>query len=156
WVRKAPEERTERVSEQSGLDVLFEDSHCLAVNKPAGLTAQDTGSGPPRPSLEALVRAYLDPIQPSGAYVGTLHRIDRPVSGVVLWAKTRKAARRLARQFERRTARKEYWAVVEGVLGTEGGTWEDALLPPGERGLVQVADPANENERRLGRRAITS
>jgi 23S rRNA pseudouridine1911/1915/1917 synthase len=104
------------------MNILFEDAHLLVVSKPAGLSTQ----APPiaGATLETEVRAYLD-----NAYVGTVHRLDRPVSGVVLWAKNPRAARRLARQFERREARKEYWAVLErrGAMPLDG-LWEDALL----------------------------
>ena len=100
------------------LVVLFEDPHCLAVVKPAGLLTQGTAAG--EPTLEAEVRRYLNPGAPGAPYLGTVHRLDRPVSGVVVWAKTPKAARRLAGQFARRTARKEYWAIVEETRPPRG------------------------------------
>src|SRR4051794_11495719 len=96
------------------LVVLFEDPHCLAVVKPAGLLTQGTAAG--EPTLEAAVRRYLTPGAPASPYLGTVHRLDRPVSGVVVWARTPKAARRLADQFARRAARKEYWAIVEWAV----------------------------------------
>jgi 23S rRNA pseudouridine1911/1915/1917 synthase len=104
------------------MNILFEDAHLLVVSKPAGLSTQA-----PRiagATLETEVRTYLE-----GAYVGTVHRLDRPVSGVVLWAKNPRAARRLAGQFERRETRKEYWALLErrGAIPPEG-LWEDFLL----------------------------
>src|SRR3982751_2969190 len=106
------------------LRILFEDSHCLAVAKPAGVLTQRGASG--EPTLEAEVRRHLRPDDPASAYVGTVHRLDRPVSGVILWAKTPKAARRWAEQFARREVRKEYWAIVEGDGSRLGasGTWD--------------------------------
>src|SRR4051794_17912786 len=103
--------------------VLYEDAHCLAVAKPAGMPTQGAPTG--EPTLEAAVRRYLRPHDPSTVYLGTVHRLDRPVSGVVIWAKSPKAARRLADQFARRQARKEYWAIVEGRPRAEAGLWED-------------------------------
>ena len=64
-------------------------------------------------TLETAVRRHLDPADPHSVYVGFVHRLDRPTSGVILWAKTEKAARRLAIQFQKRSALKEYWAIVE-------------------------------------------
>lgn len=119
------------------LTVLFEDAHCLATVKRGGELTQPTAGD--EESLEARVRRYLDPRDPASVYLGTVHRLDRPVSGVVLWAKTVKAARRLAAQFAARQASKEYWAVVEGAadrLAPEG-RWEDWLTNPDRAGVAR-------------------
>ena len=81
------------------LEVLFEDNHCLAVNKPAGLLSQGDRSG--EPSLVDVAATYLKTryAKPGNVYVGLLHRLDRPASGVMLLAKTSKAAARLSEQF---------------------------------------------------------
>jgi 23S rRNA pseudouridine1911/1915/1917 synthase len=134
------------------LVVLYEDAHCLAVVKPAGLLTQSPAVG--ELTLEALVRAYLSPEAPGSAYVGIVHRLDRPVSGVVLWAKTPKAARSLSRQFERRSVRKHYWAVVErGLPGPDRDregeeVWEDWLTRPGQGGIVRVVVAGTPGARR--------
>lgn len=120
--------------------ILHEDAHLLAVLKPAGLSTQ----APPiaGPTLETAVRAYLRPDDPASAYVGLVHRLDRPVSGVILFAKTRRDARRLSRQFERREVRKEYWAVVEGRPPAREASWEDWLCREDTGlGRVQVCAP---------------
>jgi 23S rRNA pseudouridine1911/1915/1917 synthase len=133
--------------------VLFEDAHCLAVVKPAGLLTQGIASG--EPTLEGLVRRHLRPDAPTASYLGTVHRLDRPVSGVVAWAKTPKAARRLADQFARRTARKEYWAIVERAAeAAESGpdeVWDDYLGPVDPGGVARASIPGAPG----GRRAIT-
>lgn len=123
------------------LVVLWEDPHGLAVAKPAGLLTQGPAEG--EMTLEGMVRRYLRPDEPASVYVGTVHRLDRPVSGVVLWAKTPKAARRWAEQFARREVRKEYWAIVDGDFGTIGpaGRWVDRLVPPDASGLARVVEP---------------
>ncbi len=72
------------------LVILFEDPHCLVVAKPSGLLTQGTREG--EPTLEVAVRRYLRPDDPTSVYLGTVHRLDRPVSGVVVWAKTPRAA----------------------------------------------------------------
>ncbi len=122
------------------LAVLWEDPHGLAVAKPAGLLTQGPVGG--EETLEDLVRHHLRPDDPASVYLGTVHRLDRPVSGVVLWAKTPKAARRWAEQFARRAARKEYWAIVEVKGDLERfatlGTWDDRLSPPDETGRARI------------------
>lgn len=114
------------------LPILFEDNHCLAVAKPAPLLTQGVPSG--IPTLEAMVKAYLKERyrKPGNVYLGIPHRLDRPVSGVVLFARNTKAARRLAEQFQSRQVRKIYWAILEpspmGVRPPAEGVWEDWLL----------------------------
>src|SRR5271166_3534011 len=109
------------------LDVLFEDNHCLAVNKPAGLLSQGDASG--EPSLVDLSTHYLKTryAKPGNVYLGLLHRLDRPTSGVVLLAKTSKAAGRLSAQFRAGTISKVYWAIVEGLPRDREGEWIDRL-----------------------------
>ncbi|WP_165244771.1 RluA family pseudouridine synthase [Paludisphaera soli] len=131
-----------------GLQVMFEDEHCLAVLKPAGQLTQGTWAPPGETTLEQDLRRHLNPAAPESVYVGIVHRLDRPVSGMLLWAKTAKAARRLAMQFEKRQAVKEYWAVVEAAdaavenpgpspLPPIGDTWIDWLTAPDQEGVVR-------------------
>src|SRR2546425_8498851 len=95
------------------LVILFEDNHCLAVCKPAPLLTQ--GVPPGIPTLESQAKAYLKERygKKGNVYLGIPHRLDRPVSGVVVFARNTKAARRLAEQFETRQVRKVYWAAVD-------------------------------------------
>jgi 23S rRNA pseudouridine1911/1915/1917 synthase len=101
------------------LSILFEDDHCLALAKPSGQFSQGAWAPQGQITLETAVRTYLGPADPHAAYLGFVHRLDRPTSGVVLWAKTEKAARRLSIQFQKRQARKEYWAIVEATESTQ-------------------------------------
>jgi 23S rRNA pseudouridine1911/1915/1917 synthase len=134
------------------LAILFEDSHCLVVAKPAGLLTQGTAAG--EPTLEAEVRRYLNPGAPAAPYLGTVHRLDRPVSGVVVWAKTPKAARRLAGQFAHRAVRKEYWAIVEAsgppleCIQGQDEVWDDWLAPPNADGVAWTSAPNAPGARR--------
>src|SRR5246127_125476 len=111
----------------STLTILYEDNHCLAVAKPAGLLTQ--GVPPGIPTLEAQVKAYLKGRyhKAGNVYLGIPHRLDRPVSGVVLFARNTKAARRLAEQSQTRQVRKIYWALIErdasGGLPPAEGVW---------------------------------
>jgi 23S rRNA pseudouridine1911/1915/1917 synthase len=137
------------------LVVLFEDPHCLAVTKPAGLRTQP--AEPSAPSLEALVRRHLSADSPNSVYLGTVHRLDRPVSGVVLWAKTPKAARRLAAQFAAHEVQKEYWAIVAGAPSrfAPEATWDDWLASPDAGGVARVVPPLTPGARRALTRVRT-
>ena len=118
--------------------ILFEDLHCLAVDKPAGMLSQ----GRPREgmSLEGLLRRRLNPEGPDGVYLAAIHRLDRPVSGAMIWGKTLKAARRLHRQFAGREVEKEYWGIVDGRPDPVEGIWDDWLFEEstGLGSIVQV------------------
>src|SRR6266478_1882524 len=109
------------------LHILFEDNHCVAVAKPAGLLTQGVPAG--IPTLEAMVKAYLRERyqKPGNVYLGIPHRLDRPVSGVLLFARNTKAAQRLAEQFQNRQVKKIYWCLVEGDVTPSQGEWSDWL-----------------------------
>jgi 23S rRNA pseudouridine1911/1915/1917 synthase len=120
--------------------VLFEDHHLVAVNKPAPLLTQ---APPAVPSLEAMVKAYLKEKyqKPAGVYLGVPHRLDRPVSGVVLFCRNTKAAQRVHAQFHARTVAKVYWALVGGTVAADAGTWTDWLKKvPDESRAVPAAE----------------
>jgi 23S rRNA pseudouridine1911/1915/1917 synthase len=135
------------------LTILHEDTDCLAVVKPAGQFTQGTWAPPGEVTLEEAVRRHLDPDHPSSVYLGIVHRLDRPTSGVMIWAKTSKSAYRLSTQFERRRVVKEYWALVDccatGGLGAEGDeeAWCDWLTRPGQTGLVRLVPPETPGAR---------
>ena len=124
--------------------VLYEDNHCLALCKPAGLLTQ---GAPNVPSLEGFARDYLREkyAKKGHVYLGIPHRLDRPVSGVVLFARSSKAAARLAEQFAQRQVTKVYWALVErssrGDLPPIEGVWEDHLLKLPEQSRSEVSTP---------------
>lgn len=112
------------MAELTPAQILFEDSHLLVVNKPAPLLTQAPVG---IPSLEALAKAYIKVkyAKPAGVYLGIPHRLDRPVSGVVCFARNTKAAQRVHVQFQNHQIRKVYWAAVEGDVAGESGVWED-------------------------------
>jgi 23S rRNA pseudouridine1911/1915/1917 synthase len=127
--------------------ILFEDNHCLALAKPAGLLTQGVPAG--LPTLEAWAKAYLKERyhKPGNVYLGIPHRLDRPVSGVVLFARNTKAARRLAEQFQQRRVTKVYWAAVEGVIEPAEGTWEDWLRKLPEEARAERAQAGDAGAR---------
>ena len=101
------------------LDVLYEDNHLLVVNKPAMLPTM--GVDDERRSLLAVAKDYIRQKynKPGNVYLGIVSRLDAPVTGVVLIARTSKAAGRLAEQFRERQVEKTYWALVEGRVEAE-------------------------------------
>ncbi|TNF25850.1 MAG: RNA pseudouridine synthase [Deltaproteobacteria bacterium] len=131
-----------------GLRVLLVDNHLLAVDKPAGLLTQ--AAAPGDDNLLDRGRAWLkaEYDKPGNVFLGLVHRLDRNVSGVVLFARTSKAASRLADAFRRRAVDKTYLAVVVGETPA-GATLEHALLEQ-ERGVV--VDPAGKPARLAYRR----
>jgi 23S rRNA pseudouridine1911/1915/1917 synthase len=126
------------------LDVLYDDGPVLVLNKPAGLLTQA-----PRgiDSLEVQVREFFREREgkPADAniYVGLPHRLDRPVSGAVVFARHLRAAQRLSAQFANRTVTKSYWAFVEGEVAPDEGTWTDFLHKRHGMAQAEVVDEAH-------------
>src|SRR5882757_5298133 len=108
------------------LEILYDNGPCLVVNKPPGVLTQAPAG---IDSMEVRVKAfYRDREQKEGnIYLGLPHRLDRPVSGAIVFARHVRAAQRLSSQFENRTVTKVYWAVVEGDVEPEEGRWTDYL-----------------------------
>ncbi len=96
------------------LPVLFEDNHLLVVNKPAMLPTMGVAEG--IDSVLSVAKEYIREKynKPGNVYLGVVSRLDAPVTGVLLIARTSKAAGRLTEQFREHTVRKTYWAVVQG------------------------------------------
>ena len=125
------------------LTVLYEDNHCLALSKPAGLLTQGVPSG--IATLESQARAYLKHKyhKAGNVYLGIPHRLDRPVSGVVLFARSSKAAARLAEQFRERIVQKVYVGLVEhaGQLPPQSGQWDDYLRKIQDQARSEIVAP---------------
>ena len=130
------------LTDPSPLQVLFEDPHLLVVNKPAPLLTQ---APPGIPNLEELAKAYIKEkyAKPAGVYLGVPHRLDRPVSGVVCFARNTKAAQRVHAQFEHHKVRKVYWALVEGEVTPDVGVWDNWLRKVPDEARVE---PAKEGD----------
>ena len=104
------------------MDILFEDNHLIIINKNCGEVVQSDSSGDI--SLEQMVKDYLKKKynKPGDVFLGVVHRIDRPVSGIVIFARTTKAQLRLNRMFQEKQIRKTYWAVVKELPPSETGS----------------------------------
>lgn len=109
------------------LEVLYEDNHIIAVNKKSGDIVQGdkTGDAP----LSDFVKAYIKKKynKPGEVFLGTIHRLDRPTSGVVLYARTSKALSRMNEQFREKQVQKTYWAVVDNNPPNTSGTLDNYL-----------------------------
>jgi len=132
-----------------GLEILYEDGPCLAVNKPAGVLTQ---APPGIDSLEVRIKAFLKQRGDYGEeiYLGVPHRLDRPVSGAMVFGLDRKTTRRLGVQFEMRKVRKTYWARVSGLIEPSEGTWVDHVRKTPGRPRAEIVCPEHED----GREAI--
>ena len=102
--------------------ILFEDNHLIVVNKKSGELSQ--GDITNDFTLPDLIKSYLKKKykKPGNVYLGIVHRLDRPTSGIMVFAKTSKALSRLNHQFKFRTTKKIYWAIVEKLFPEKEGT----------------------------------
>jgi 23S rRNA pseudouridine1911/1915/1917 synthase len=129
------------------LDILYEDNHCIAVVKPCGVPS--THFEGKEETFDRVVKAYLKEKykKPGNVYLGVVHRLDKPTSGVLLFARTSKAAARIARQFRDGAVEKVYWAVVEGAVKQPAGSLEDWLRKNAESHRVEVVSADAEGAR---------
>jgi 23S rRNA pseudouridine1911/1915/1917 synthase len=107
---------------------LFEDNHLLVLNKPPGLLTQPSGTD--QDSLEQQAKAWIKTIyhKPGHVFLQAVHRLDKPVSGIVIFAKTSKALSRLNASMRAKQISKTYWAWVEGSIDSDGGILEHWLV----------------------------
>lgn len=107
--------------------ILYEDNHLIAVEKLPGDLSQGDKSG--KTPLPDLVKEYIRTQynKPGNVYLGVIHRLDRPVGGVILFAKTSKALERMNKCFKERKNTKKYWALVEGRVHEQEGRLENYL-----------------------------
>lgn len=122
------------------MEILFEDNHLIAVSKPHGVLTQGDESGDE--NLLDQVKAFIKERdqKPGNVFIGLLHRIDRPVGGVVLFGKTSKGASRLSDQFRTHKIQKTYWAVVEGKVESQKGDVVQWLKKDDAKNIVTSFD----------------
>lgn len=122
------------------IQVLYEDNHIIAVNKPCGVLVQGDKTGDE--ALDSMVKSYIK-VQydkPGDVFLGVVHRIDRPVSGVVVFARTSKALKRLNKAFQDREIRKVYWAAVIERLPIENDRLVHYLRKNQEKNMSRAFD----------------
>ncbi len=126
-------------------DILFEDNHILIVNKHAGDLVQTDKSGDS--SIEDEVKAFIKKrdSKPGEVYLGVVHRIDRPVSGALLFAKSSKALVRLNEMIRDRKIVKKYWALTEERPNNEGGELKHYIVrdPKTNRSHAHISEKPN-------------
>ena len=136
--------------------ILYEDNHLIAINKPSGELVQPDPSG--EPALEQQVKAFIKrrDAKPGEVFLGIAHRIDRPVSGVVLMAKTSKALVRLNEMIRQRAVHKIYWALTEHLPAEPEGELCHYLVRDGRTNTSRVYDRpvADSKEARLRYRLL--
>ena len=125
-------------TEKLKLEILYEDNHLIAVFKPAGVLVQPAEQK--GPSLMGQVKKYLKEKykKPGNVFLGLVHRLDRPVSGIILFAKTSKGAARISEQIREREMRKIYHAVVDGQMKSPSGTLRNFLKKDEEKRIAKI------------------
>ena len=121
-------------------DILFEDNHYIVVNKRAGDLVQGDKTGDI--SLDQMTKDFVAEKyqKPNGAFLGVAHRLDRPVSGIVLFAKTSKGLERINRLFKSRDMHKIYWAVVRKRPAKLEGTLVHWLIKDPQKNITKALD----------------
>ena len=110
------------------LEVLYEDNHIIVVYKPANVLSQGDATGDK--DLLTIVKEYIKDKyhKPGNVYIGLVHRLDRPVEGVMVFARSSKAASRLSEQIKKKEFSKHYLAVINGIIPEKKGEFKDYLL----------------------------
>ena len=127
------------------LNVIYESNHVIVVEKPANIPSQEDKTGDI--NMLQMVKNYLKEKynKPGNVYVGLIHRLDRPVGGVMCFAKTSKAAARLSEALRNKKIEKTYIAVVDGKFDLPKGVMEDYLLKNEKSNLSKVVKEGTKN-----------
>ena len=120
--------------------VIYEDNHLLVVEKPVNILSQgdDTNDKDMVNLLKQYVKEKYN--KPGNVYIGLVHRLDRPVGGAMVFAKTSKAASRLSEQVRNKTFKKTYRAVIHGTMNKESDTLKDYLYKNKKTNMVSVVN----------------
>ena len=127
------------------INIIYEDNHLLVVEKPINVSVQADKSGDE--DLLTMLKKYLKEKynKPGDVYLGLVHRLDRPVGGVMVFAKTSKAASRLSKQVQKHEFKKIYMAVIEGKV-SDSGTFKDKLKKDEKTNITRVSEDGKEAE----------
>ena len=127
------------------LQVLFEDNHLIAVNKPAGILSQGDKTGDP--TVMDWVKAYIKHRydKPGEVFLGSIHRLDRPVSGVIIFGRTSKGLKRMNDLFRDRKVTKTYWAIVAGQPDPIEGKLAGYIFKDTNRNQSKIVPKADSN-----------
>ena len=127
------------------LKVIYEDNHIIVVEKIPNIPSQADKTGDI--DMLSLVKNYIKEKynKPGNVYLGLVHRLDRPVGGIMIFAKTSKAASRLSNQVREKIFKKKYLAVVDGKIENKTGTLEDYLYKDARKNISKVVKPEKKN-----------
>ena len=127
------------------INIIYEDNHLLVVEKPINVPVQADKSGDE--DLLSMLKKYLKEKynKPGDVYLGLVHRLDRPVGGVMVFAKTSKAASRLSKQIQKHEFKKIYMAVTQGKV-SESGIFKDKLKKDEKTNITTVSEDGKEAE----------
>jgi 23S rRNA pseudouridine1911/1915/1917 synthase len=137
-----------------GLDIIYEDNHVLAVNKPPGLLTQPSGTS--QESLESFCKAYIKEKygKPGNVFLEAIHRLDKPVSGIVVFARTSKALSRLQASMRNKSCVKRYQALIVNAPFPEEGILEHYLMHDDHKAAVVDSTHPQAKLARLSYRVI--
>lgn len=129
------------------LKVIYEDNHIIVVEKPVNIPSQGDKTGDI--DMLTIIKDYLKGKynKPGNVYLGLIHRLDRPVGGVMVFAKTSKAAARLSEQVREKIFQKTYLVVVNGKMEAEKGYLEDYLLKNERNNISKVVKEGTKNSK---------
>ena len=130
------------------LNVIYEDNHIIVVEKPVNIPSQGDKTGDL--DMLTIIRKYLKEKynKPGEVYLGLVHRLDRPVGGVMVFAKTSKAASRLSNQVREKQMKKTYLVIVDGKMESKTGTLEDYLLKNERKNMSRVVEEGTKNSKK--------
>ncbi len=129
------------------LNIIYEDNHIIVVEKKVNIPSQGDKTGDI--DMLTLVKQYIKEKynKPGEVYLGLVHRLDRPVGGVMIFAKTSKAAARLSEQVRIKEFKKNYLVIVDGKMKNEEGTLEDYLLKNEKLNMSKVVSKGTKNSK---------
>ena len=129
------------------LNVIFEDNHIIVVEKPVNIPSQGDKTGDI--DMLTIVKQYIKEKynKPGDVYLGLVHRLDRPVGGVMVFAKTSKAAGRLSEQVRLKEFKKKYLVIVDGKMDNKMETLEDYLLKNERLNMSRVVKEGTKNSK---------
>lgn len=127
------------------LNVLYEDNHIIVVEKPVNIPSQGDKTGDL--DMLTIVKDYIKEKynKPGEAYIGLVHRLDRPTGGVMVFARTSKAASRLSEAVRNKELNKSYLAIVDGKMEKEKDTFKDYLYKNEKTNTSRIAKPNEKN-----------
>lgn len=129
------------------LNVIYEDNHIIVVEKPVNIPSQGDKTGDI--DMLTLIKEYIKEKynKPGNVYLGLIHRLDRPVGGVMVFAKTSKAASRLSEQVREKVFQKRYLVICNGKMEKTNGTLEDYLLKNERNNISKVVKEGTQNSK---------